>query len=200
VQAGSRRPAPACQLFVIRSSSLPPEPVLCCRRAAKGAAMHGLSLLLIGSLLLAGCVSVPGVQPPTAIPGPTPEPLAPVTAPPQGRYLFVEFWRTTSGTGRLPAGNVDFPGYTFDPATGLLTPGAHRNSVLCGGISVGVHLVPGATIVALRAARCASTARQARRPTAQRAPARQTARPSSQPDPRRPRRAPARRCRRGCCC
>jgi hypothetical protein len=61
---------------------------------------------------------------------------APVTQPPPSKYLFVELWTEVDGSGTLPRGFVDFPGYDFDPSTGALRPDRYR--------TVGFTLAPAA--------------------------------------------------------
>ncbi len=55
-------------------------------------------------------------------PSPTPTSDVGLSQPPQGKYLFVEVWVKVEGTGRLPGLAIDFPGYSFDGATGVLKP------------------------------------------------------------------------------
>jgi hypothetical protein len=38
-----------------------------------------------------------------------------------GKYLFIQYWNSVAGTGKLPALAIDFPDYRFDPTTGTLS-------------------------------------------------------------------------------
>jgi hypothetical protein len=73
-------------------------------------------------ILLMLAVSVPGHAHQLPAPEPAPTAYSPVTQPPAGQYLFVEFWVAITGTGQLPMLCIDFPGYHFDAAQGQLTP------------------------------------------------------------------------------
>ena len=55
----------------------------------------------------------------TATPAP---PITPITAPPAGKFLFVEIWYDASGSGSLPRQAIEFPTYLFDSAKGTLSP------------------------------------------------------------------------------
>jgi hypothetical protein len=90
-------------------------------------------------------------------------PIVPAARPPAGKYLFVEVWVHVDGTGKLPALMVDFPGYSFDPATGRLAPffaeatlpqlqtsdwgfegrGMSRSRAAGGGVSSGLEVIAG---------------------------------------------------------
>jgi hypothetical protein len=73
-------------------------------------------------ILLMLTVSAPGYA--RRLPAPEPATTAkpPVTQPPAGQYLFVEFWVAITGTGQLPMLCIDFPGYHFDEAQDRLIP------------------------------------------------------------------------------
>ena len=63
--------------------------------------------------------AAPTLVPPTPTSAP---PVAGVSQPADGKYLFVELADVTDGTGKLPALAIDFPMYRFDPASGILRP------------------------------------------------------------------------------
>ena len=54
--------------------------------------------------------------------------ITPVSQPPAGKFLFVEIWVIVDGTGHLPGGLIDFPGYTFDPTTRVLDAHYSKNN------------------------------------------------------------------------
>ena len=47
---------------------------------------------------------------------------APLAVAPSDPYLFVELWLQVDGSGTLPRLCIDFPGYQFNPSTGVLEP------------------------------------------------------------------------------
>jgi hypothetical protein len=65
------------------------------------------------------------VQTATQVPGK----IIAVNAPPAGKYLMVEVWEITSGTGNLPKMMIDFPDYRFDPAAGTLKPFSPNHTI-----------------------------------------------------------------------
>lgn len=50
----------------------------------------------------------------------TPFALEGISQPPDDKYLFVELWVETRGTGELPMVMIDFPRYEYDLTTGTL--------------------------------------------------------------------------------
>lgn len=56
--------------------------------------------------------------------------LEDVTSPADGKYLFVELWLNIDGEGNVPMARIDFPGYTFDPDTGILKQFRTREELL----------------------------------------------------------------------
>jgi hypothetical protein len=81
-----------------------------------------LCLLLPALLTLGACTPPQATRtPPTAEPTRTPPPpLAGVSQPPAGKYLFVEVWTTVGGTGHLPQLMIDFPTYRYNRESGAL--------------------------------------------------------------------------------
>ena len=69
---------------------------------------------LLFSFALVGLAAAPATHGQPAVPAASP------ARPPQDMYLFVELWTHVNGTGSLPMLCIDFPGYTFDSATGRL--------------------------------------------------------------------------------
>jgi len=73
-------------------------------------------------ILLTLAVSAPSQARQTYTPESAATANPPITQPPAGQYLFVEFWVAIAGTGQLPMLCIDFPGYHFDAAQGRLAP------------------------------------------------------------------------------
>jgi hypothetical protein len=54
-----------------------------------------------------------------------------------GKYLFIEYWNSISGTGTLPALAIDFPDYRFDPTTGVLSSFNPNQSITLASTAMG---------------------------------------------------------------
>jgi hypothetical protein len=86
--------------------------------------------------------------------------IEPVSQAPEGKFLFVESWVTWDGTGHIPGGFIDGPGYYFDhtlkelktdyirnnpPSNsflGILGQGTSRQGSAGGGVGSGLTAMP----------------------------------------------------------
>ncbi|MDH5506683.1 MAG: hypothetical protein OEZ02_05645 [Anaerolineae bacterium] len=95
---------------------------------------RGVVFLFFAACLLAACGAPPAAEP-SLLPSPTPQPTtpqgvaSPVLNPLPDKYLFIEVWVDTGGSGNLPQIRMDRPRYQFDALAGILDIFASRADI-----------------------------------------------------------------------
>jgi hypothetical protein len=86
--------------------------------------------------------SVAIIQPEVTHDFATPSPSATLTSSldglPGGKYMFIQYWNSVTGTGTLPALAIDFPDYRFDQKTGTLSAFNPNQSIKLASTALGL--------------------------------------------------------------